>query len=59
MDKIKGIQPLLTRDEVVKITNLSKCTLIRFDKDGRLPAVRIGRRVGYRMDDVNKFIGQA
>lgn len=42
----------LTRKEVAEVLNVTENTLIRWDRDGILVAVRIGRKCLYRPSDV-------
>ncbi len=54
------IEPLLwTVRETLSATRLSESKLYRETKEGRLPAVRIGRRKMYDPVDVRKWIQAA
>lgn len=50
--------PLLTRNEAAKLLNIRPQTLATWACNGRygLPFVKIGRRVMYRLADIEKFI---
>lgn len=50
------VERLLTQQEVVDLTGLHVCTLIRARRAGELRAVKIGRRVKYREPDVARWI---
>lgn len=49
--------PLLNIDQASKILNVSKWTLRKWDKEGKLVAVRVGARKDrrYKRDDVLKI----
>jgi len=50
------VQPLLTRRDVCRMLQISLPTVLRFEKDGRLHALRVGRSVRYRKADVDEFV---
>jgi excisionase family DNA binding protein len=63
MVKDKKLEKLLTIREVAEILNVHPETLRRWDRAGKLIAVRIGRRQGggdrrYRLGDIKKYIKQ-
>lgn len=43
---------LLTRNEAAKFLNVEKETLWHWDKKGELKALKIGRRVYYKQEDI-------
>ena len=47
---------LLTRREVAGICKVSLRTVTRWLQKGNLPAVRLGRNVRIRRDDLERFI---
>lgn len=47
---------LLTAKEVMEIFRISKATLIRWSKEGILPAIKIGRRVLYDKNDILEVV---
>ena len=47
---------LLPRHEVAQALGVSERTVIRLERDGQLPCVRIGSRVLYRRDVVEEFV---
>ena len=47
---------LLTTAEVEALLRVSRQTLVRWRKDGTLPAVKIGRLVRYRRDAVEALL---
>jgi len=54
---------LLTINQVAEILNVHPTTLRRWDKKGKLKAIRIGTRRGvgerrYRREDINKVISK-
>ena len=60
MTKKKTLQ-LLTIEETAKILKVHKATLRRWDKEGKLKAVRVGSRRGigdrrYKKEEVEKYI---
>lgn len=60
MAKKQSLQ-LLTIDEVAALLKVDKVTLRRWDKEGRLKAVRVGSRRGigdrrYRKEDIEKYL---
>lgn len=46
---------LVPLKEVAETLNVSRCTLNRWNKDGYLTPVKIGRKVFYRQNDINKI----
>lgn len=51
---------LLTVDEVAGRLSANEKTIRRWIKDGRLPAVNLGHRMGYRIraDDLDRFLSE-
>lgn len=47
---------LLTRKTVAKLLKVSLVTLWRWDKKGYLPKIKLGGRVWYRADMVNRLM---
>ena len=45
---------LLTKKQVMSKLQISAMTLWRMEKDGVLVSVRLGGKVMYRLDDINK-----
>ncbi len=63
MKKKKRLSKLLTIRQVAGILNVHPETLRRWDKKGKLKAVRIGERQGigdrrYRRKDIERFLGE-
>ena len=59
IDKDKReLSELMSRDDVLShFRGISKTTLYRWSMlEGKLPPIRINRRVWYKRDDVNKLI---
>ncbi len=48
---------LFTRCEVSGSLQISMRTLDRMTKEGKIPCVKIGKAIRYRVEDINKFIG--
>ncbi len=46
---------LLKADEVVRLLRISRGTLDRAVRDGRLPAIRIGRCLRFRAADLDRL----
>lgn len=46
---------LVPLKEVAETLNVSRCTLNRWNKDGYLIPIKIGRKVFYRQNDINKI----
>lgn len=46
---------LIPLKEVAETLNVSRCTLNRWNKDGYLTPIKIGRKVFYRQNDINKI----
>lgn len=46
---------LVPLKEVAETLNVSRCTLNRWNKDGYLVPIKIGRKVFYRQNDINKI----
>lgn len=46
---------LVPLKEVAETLNVSRCTLNRWNKDGYLTPIKIGRKVFYRQNDINKI----
>jgi excisionase family DNA binding protein len=49
---------LLTVEQAAAVLSLSRRTLWRLTKDGKLPAVRYGRAVRYWIEDLKKWVEQ-
>lgn len=57
----ENMEELLTLKQTAQILKVNEQTLRRWDKEGRLKAVRIGSRRGvgdrrYRMEDIRKIV---
>ena len=51
--------PLMTRQQVMNLFQISKSTLYRwFHKEKRLPYTKTNRTIRFRKDDVNKLLEQ-
>jgi hypothetical protein len=50
------MEELLDQDQVRKLLRCSQSHLDRERRAGRLPCIRIGRKVLYAPDDVRRFI---
>lgn len=46
---------LIPLKEVAETLNVSRCTLDRWNKDGYLVPIKIGRKVFYRQNDINEI----
>lgn len=46
---------LVPLKEVAETLNVSRCTLNRWNKDGYLVPIKIGRKVFYRQNDINEI----
>lgn len=46
---------LVPLKEVAETLNVSRCTLNRWNKDGYLVPIKIGRKGFYRQNDINKI----
>lgn len=46
---------LIPLKEVAETLNVSRCTLNRWNKDGYLIPIKIGRKVFYRQNDINEI----
>lgn len=56
MDNTTTMDPLLvTAREAAKLLSICERTLFGLTKDGELPAVRIGRAVRYRLEDLKEW----
>ena len=47
---------LLTRDEAAELLHVNLATLWRWNKEGYLPAVKVGSKTMYRKDDLAKIL---
>jgi len=61
MSKAKKLSKLLKIKEAAEILNVNPETLRRWDRNGNLKAIRVGRRQGggdrrYRKEDIEKII---
>lgn len=56
-DELSRNDAVITKEEANALPTMGKseATLMRWDKNGYLPKVRIGRRVGYRLSDLKKI----
>lgn len=53
----KGIEELLTTDQVAKALNVTVKTVRKWRYEGQLPAVKVGKRlVRYRMRDILEWL---
>jgi len=52
-DDNDGESKYLTRDEVKKLLKVSYTTLWKYNKEGKLPATKIGSRVYYKRKDID------
>lgn len=48
-------EKLLTRDEVLKLLQISEATLWKRMNDGTLPFSKLGRRVYFKENDINNL----
>ena len=54
---MSDIEPLLTRKEVAKLLQVSPMTIIRLEKQGRLPRIQMsGIGVRYKPSTIRAFI---
>ncbi len=49
---------LVTVEQAVEILSLSRRTLWKLTKEGKLPAVRHGRAVRYAVEDLRRYVEQ-
>ena len=47
---------LLTRDEAAELLHVNLATLWRWNKEGYLPAVKVGAKTMYRKEDLAKIL---
>lgn len=59
MDDIHSLPGVLTADEVAIYLRVSKTTVCRWCKDGRLPAFRIGRGWRVQRQNLEAYIQQS
>lgn len=45
-------------NKVAKILNVNKSTLWRWEKEGKLQKVKVGNKVYYTQEDINKIFGK-
>jgi excisionase family DNA binding protein len=50
---------MLTMKEVASLCSVSVMTVSRWAKTGRLPALRFGRTIRFRPEDVDRFLEDA
>jgi excisionase family DNA binding protein len=48
---------VLTEAEAAAVLRVSRMTLFRMRRDGRISAVKVGRKVLYRKSDLRRLIG--
>ena len=53
---VKKEESYLTPTEAQKLLKVARSTLYRWDKEGYLKAVRIGRKPRYKMSDVERLM---
>ena len=59
-DRQAAAEPLLyTRRQVAALLNLCEKSVWQLTRDGRLPAVRLGRSVRYAREDIERLITSA
>lgn len=49
-------QELMTRAEVFKYLRVSNMTLHRLMKDHKFPYIKLGKRVLFRKEDIDKYL---
>lgn len=55
MENMPMSDKLVPLKEVAETLNVSRCTLNRWNKDGYLVPIKIGRKVFYRQNDINEI----
>lgn len=50
---------LVTRSEAAELLRVSQKTIERWERDGRLPALRVGMGVRYRQEDIDALIRES
>ena len=57
IEKNNQLSEIMSRTQVIEYFGISKSTLHRWSMlQGKLPPIRINRRVWYKRDDVNKLV---
>jgi predicted site-specific integrase-resolvase len=57
IEKNNQLSEIMSRTQVIEYFGISKSTLNRWSMlQGKLPPIRINRRVWYKRDDVNKLV---
>ena len=47
-------EPLITRDEVCELLKISRVSIWRYTKEGKIPHYKIGRRLLFKRSEVLK-----
>jgi excisionase family DNA binding protein len=53
---LENLPPVLTRPDVADFLKLSKRTLVRMERDGRLPVLRFGRTIRYEREAIKNLL---
>jgi excisionase family DNA binding protein len=58
-ERILAFQPLITAVDAARLLNLHPVTILRWCREGRLPHLRLGRKVMFRESDLDSWCTQS
>jgi excisionase family DNA binding protein len=53
-----AFEALLSAEQVASLLNLHPNTVLLWARDGRIPCLRLGRRVNFRASSLNEWLSQ-
>jgi excisionase family DNA binding protein len=53
---MSALQPLLRTSDLAEVFGVTKATICRWRSDGRLRAIRVGRELRFRRDDIERVL---
>jgi excisionase family DNA binding protein len=56
---VDQFEPLLLAADAARLLNLHPVTVLRWTREGRIPHLRLGRKVMFRASELNSWLGRA
>jgi excisionase family DNA binding protein len=56
IDSSEGFERLLAADEAASLLSIHPVTLLGWARSGRIPSIRLGRRVAFRISTLNRWV---
>jgi excisionase family DNA binding protein len=51
-----GFEPLLSAAQAAPLLSIHSVTLLRWAREGKVPSIRLGRRVAFRTSQLEKWL---